>query len=137
MPNHLNKAETLAASQIAALLEQFSPARARAILAKVSAAAEDDAPPPFARSVAGPLGKLDTPLKTWLDAGTADLFRRKAAMRKQDASSALRDCAYAWVHQKTYTVMAAEKALHDADAMDVLAHMTGPFEGRESGGPDQ
>ena len=80
------------------------------------------------------MGKLDTPLKTWLDEGTAELFSRKAAMRHQEASAALRDCAYAWVHGKTYTVMAAEKALHDADAMDIREQMAVPFAGREIGG---
>jgi hypothetical protein len=41
---------------------------------------------------------------------------------------------YAWVYGKTYTLMVAEKALHDANAMDIRAQMAVPFEGREFGG---
>lgn len=130
----LSAIEADAARQVLDLLRALDTGQAERVLAHVEHELAASARPMFARTVAGPLGKLDTPVKTWLDSGTADLFRRKAAMRKQDGSAAMRDCVYAWVHGKTYTLMVAEKALHDADAMDVLAHLTGPFEGRETGG---
>lgn len=130
----LSAIEADAARQILDALNALGARQVQRVLEHVEGELAARELPMFARTVAGPLGKLDTPVKTWLDSGTADLFRRKAAMRKQDGSAAMRDCVYAWVHGKTYTVMVAEKALHDADAMDVLAHLAGPFEGREFGG---
>lgn len=133
----LSRKEQAIADQIRALLAQLPPDGVTRVLADVEEHLDADAQdgPVFARGRPhGPMGKLDTPLKTWLDEGTAELFSRKAAMRNQESSAALRDCAYAWVHGKTYTVMAAEKALHDADAMDIREQMAVPFAGREFGG---
>ncbi len=134
-PQRLRGREAPAAAAVLAALRDLRDEQVERVLAHVEAQrGQSPEAPMFARTVAGPLGKLDTPVKTWLDAGTADLLRRKAAARRQDASSAQRDCIYAWVHGKTYSLMVAEKALHDANAMDIREQMAGPFEGREFGG---
>ncbi|MEQ6437193.1 hypothetical protein V8Z74_19500 [Comamonas sp. w2-DMI] len=130
-----SKAQTKALAAVLAALEGLAGQDAQEVLERAMAQlAHSEPPPAFARGVAGPLGKLDTPVKTWLDSATAELFRQKAAARRQDASSAQRDCIYAWVHGKTYTVMVAEKALHDANAMDIREQMAVPFAGLEFGG---
>lgn len=130
----MTKDERVAADQILALLTRLPGDGSERVLAHLQDQLDERDLPMFSRGrPSGPLGKLDTPIKTWLDEGTAELFRRKAAMRHQDASAALRDCAYAWVHEKTYSLMVAEKALHDANAMDIREQMAGPFAGREFG----
>ena len=132
---HLSKAQKAALGAVLNALQELSPDEAQEVLdhALDHLAAEDQTPL-FARGIAGPFGKLDTPAKTWIDSRTDELFRQKAAARRQDVSSAQRDCIYAWVHGKTYTVMVAEKALHDANAMDIREQMAVPFAGREFGG---
>lgn len=134
-PEPLGRAEAAAAKSILAALANLDYDQAERVLAHVQEeldAAEGSAM--FARGIAGPNGKLSVCLKTWLDEGTAELFRRIAAARKQDASACNRDGIYLIVHGKTYTVMVAEKALHDADAMDIRANLTGPFAALEFGG---
>ncbi|MDR3064708.1 MAG: hypothetical protein LBV05_04240 [Comamonas sp.] len=132
---HLSKAQKAALGAVLNALQGLSPGDAQEALDHATAhLAGDEHTPMFARGIAGPFGKLDTPAKTWLDSRTDELFRRKAAERNQDGSSAQRDCMYAWVYGKTYTLMVAEKALHDANAMDIRAQMAVPFEGREFGG---
>lgn len=132
---HLSKAQKAALGAVLNALQGLSPGDAQEVLDHATAhLAGDEHTPMFARGIAGPFGKLDTPAKTWLDSRTDELFRRKAAERNQDGSSAQRDCMYAWVYGKTYTLMVAEKALHDANAMDIRAQMAVPFEGREFGG---
>ena len=133
--SHLSKAQNAALGAVMNALKSLSPDDAQEVLDHaIGHLVADDQTPMFARGIAGPFGKLDTPAKTWLDSRTDELFRQKAAARKQDSSSAQRDCMYAWVHGKTYTLMVAEKALHDANAMDIREQMAVPFEGREFGG---
>ncbi|WP_253279290.1 hypothetical protein [Comamonas testosteroni] len=132
---HLSKAQKAALGAVLNALQGLPPDDAQEVLDHAIAhLAGDEHTPMFARGIAGPFGKLDTPAKTWIDSRTDELFRQKAAARRQDVSSAQRDCIYAWVHGKTYTVMVAEKALHDANAMDIRAQMAVPFEGSEFGG---
>ena len=132
---HLSKAQKAALGAMLNALQGLPPDDAQEVLDHAIAhLAGDEHTPMFARGIAGPFGKLDTPAKTWIDSRTDELFRQKAAARRQDVSSAQRDCIYAWVHGKTYTVMVAEKALHDANAMDIRAQMAVPFEGSEFGG---
>lgn len=132
---HLSKAQNTALAAVLDALKGLPPEDAQEVLDHaLDHLAAKDQTPLFARGIAGPFGKLDTPAKTWIDSRTDELFRQKAAARRQDVSSAQRDCIYAWVHGKTYTVMVAEKALHDANAMDIRAQMAVPFEGSEFGG---
>ena len=132
---HLSKAQNTALAAVLDALKGLPPEEAQEVLDHaIEHLAGDNFTPMFARGIAGPFGKLDTPAKTWIDSRTDELFRQKAAARRQDVSSAQRDCIYAWVHGKTYTVMVAEKALHDANAMDIRAQMAVPFEGSEFGG---
>ncbi|WP_304350506.1 hypothetical protein [Comamonas testosteroni] len=132
---HLSKAQNTALAAVLDALKGLPPEDAQEVLDHaIEHLAGDNFTPMFARGIAGPFGKLDTPAKTWIDSRTDELFRQKAAARRQDVSSAQRDCIYAWVHGKTYTVMVAEKALHDANAMDIRAQMAVPFEGSEFGG---
>lgn len=131
----LSRTETAAAKAILAALANLDYEQAERVLAHVQQELDEaEGTAMFARGIAGPNGKLNVCLKTWLDEGTAELFRRIAAARKQDASACNRDGIYLIVHGKTYTVMVAEKALHDADAMDIRANLTGPFAALEFGG---
>ena len=133
--SHLSKAQNTALAAVLDALKGLPLEEAQEVLDHaIEHLAGDNFTPMFARGIAGPFGKLDTPAKTWIDSRTDELFRQKAAARRQDVSSAQRDCIYAWVHGKTYTVMVAEKALHDANAMDIRAQMAVPFEGSEFGG---
>ena len=133
--SHLSKAQNAALGAVMNALKGLSPEDAQEVLDHaIGQLAGDELTPMFARGIAGPFGKLDTPAKTWIDSRTDELFRQKAAARRQDVSGAQRDCIYAWVHGKTYTVMVAEKTLHDANAMDIREQMAVPFEGSEFGG---
>lgn len=138
-PQVLSRAETDAADRIIKALKGLAPEEAERVLAHVQARLDEaeGGDVMFARGIAGPNGALDTCMKTWVDSGTAELFRRRAAMRKQNSSACQRDCIYLLVHEKTYTLMVAEKALHDADAMDLREHLTGPFPARKFWGPGQ
>ena len=95
---------------------------------------QSNKPPMFARGIAGPLGKLDREVKARVDEHTHTLFLQQCALRGTDASSAVRDCVYALVHGKTYQQMVVEKINHDAQRIDVLAKLIGPFGATESGG---
>lgn len=132
-PKVLSRAEAAAAKAILATLARLGAEQAERVLAHVRARLQEsqDGDVMFARGIAGPNGALDTCMKTWVDRGTAELFRRIAAARKQNSSACQRDCIYLMVHEKTYTLMVAEKALHDADAMDLRANLTGPFAARK------
>ncbi|WP_280192128.1 hypothetical protein [Delftia sp. PS-11] len=136
-PKVLSRAEAAAAKSILAALARLDAEQAERVLAHVQAELDqaEGGDVLFARGIAGPNGALDTCMKTWVDSGTAELFRRRAAMRNQNSSACQRDCIYLLVHEKTYTVMVAEKALHDADAMDLREHLTGPFAARKFWGP--
>ena len=133
---HLSKAQNTALAAVLDALKGLPPEDAQEVLDHASEQLDVvDHTPMFARGIAGPFGKLDFPIKTWIDTHTAELFRQKAAARKQDSSAALRDCVYSWAHRKTYTLMVAEKAFHEANAMDIREEMAVPFAGREFGGP--
>ena len=85
----------------------------------------------FSRGVAGPLGKLEHPLKTKVDEHTHALFLRQCAMRNTDASNELRNCVYALVHGKSYDQMVIEKLNHAAQRTEALKNLIGPFGGPE------
>ena len=134
-PAHFSKSQSNAVALVLDVLSKYSLREAQEVLDHVmEQMAAEEHTPMFARGIAGPFGKLDTPAKTWIDSRTDELFRQKAAARRQDVSSAQRDCIYAWVHGKTYTLMVAEKAFHEANAMDIREQMAVPFEGSEFGG---
>jgi len=86
---------------------------------------DNDEIPVFARGVAGPLGKLDMDLKTKVDEGTYDLFCRQCRIEGVDVSGVLRDFVYAYVYQKTYGQMVAEKMSHDAHRIDAIKRLIG------------
>lgn len=138
-PQVLSRAEIDAAERTLKALKGLAPEEVERVLAHVQAQLDeaDGGDVMFARGIAGPNGALDTCMKTWVDRGTSELFRRMAVARKQNSSAYQRDCIYLLVHEKTYTLMVAEKALHDADAMDIRANLTGPFPARKFGGPDR
>lgn len=94
---------------------------------------QNDNHPVFARGIAGPLGKLDREVKARVDEHTHTLFLQQCALRGTDASSAVRDCIYALVHGKTYQQMVAAKINHDAQRIDALTKLIGPFCATESG----
>ncbi len=87
--------------------------------------------------MAGPLGKLDIPLRTKVDEATAGLFLRHCGQQATDTSMGLRDCVYALVYGKTYRQMVVEKVNHDAQRTEALAKLIGPFGSPEFGGPAQ
>jgi hypothetical protein len=133
--NQLTDAEREAAAQIQCLLAQFSPEQAERILAHVHHQADARNQPTFSRGrPIGPNGVLDDQLKTWVDAETGGLLRRQLRIANQEVSGFLRDCAYAKVYGKTYSMICAERMLHEANAMAALCALTGPFQGREVGG---
>lgn len=133
--NQLNDTEREAAAQILAVLAQFSAEQGHRILAHVQHQKDARDQPMFSRGrPQGPNGVLDDPLKTWVDKETGELLRRQLRMAHQDVSSFLRDCSYAKVYGKTYSMILAERAMHEANAMAALCSLTGPFPGREVGG---
>ena len=132
---HLSKAQNTALAAVLDAIKGLPAEDAQEVLDHATEKVDaEDHTPMFARGIAGPFGKLDYPIKTWIDTHTAELFRQMAAARKQDSSAALRDCVYVWAHSKTYTLMVAEKAFHEANAMDIREQMAVPFAGREFGG---
>lgn len=132
--NRLTEQQRNAAAKILQVLAQFNPEDADRILARVQEETDARDVPMFSRGrPLGPNGVMDTQLKTWVDKETGDLLRRQLRMSHQDVSGYLRDCAYARVYKKTYSMMAAERALHEANAMAALADLTGPFQDREIG----
>lgn len=133
MPDsQLNDTESEAAAQILGVLAQFSPEQADRILAHVQNQTDARDQPMFSRGrPLGPNGVMDDQLKTWVDSETGGLLRRQLRLGHQDVSSFLRDCAYAKVYGKTYSMILAERAMHEANAMAALSALTGPFQGRE------
>ena len=95
---------------------------------------EGDDMPMFARGIAGPLGKLDFPLKTKVDEQTHTLFLQQCNMRRTDTSSVLRDAVYAMTYGKTHTQMVIEKASHDDQCAQAMTRLIGPMWGPESKG---
>ncbi len=134
MPPDLTRKERVIADQIRALLAQLTPEGVARVLAEVEEHldAQDDDGPMFSRGIAGPLGKLEHPLKTKVDEHTHTLFLRQCAMQRTDASSQIRNCVYALVHGKSYDQMVVEKVNHDAQRTEALAKLIGHFGAPES-----
>lgn len=132
--NRLTEQQRNAATQILELLAQFNPEQAGRILAHVQQETDARDVPMFSRGrPLGPNGVMNTQLKTWVDDVTGDLLRRQLRITHQDVSGYLRDCAYARVYKKTYSMMVAERVMHEANAMAALSDLTGPFQGLEFG----
>ena len=93
---------------------------------------EDDDLPMFARGIAGPLGKLETPAKTKIDEKTHELWLQQCNLAGVDTSSVLRDFIYASVYGKTYRQMVMEKATHEAKRIEALRSFIGAFRDPES-----
>lgn len=129
-------AEAAALKKVVAAISGLDPQQVLKIFEHVQGELLDDGDnmPMFARGIAGPLGKLDTPLKTKIDAHTAELFLQHCALRGTDTSAELRDCTYALVHGKTYKQMVMEKVIHDAKRTETMLKLIGPFGGPESNG---
>lgn len=127
----LTRKERDAAGQILALLSQLAPESADRVLMHVhdqlDAHGHEDDRPHFSRGIAGPLGKLEHPLKTKVDEHTHTLFLQQCAMQRTDASNQLRNCVYALVHGKSYDQMVLEKVNHDAKRTEALVKLIGPF----------
>lgn len=135
MADSLNRQEQDIADQIRALLAQLPPDGVTRVLADVEEHldAEDDQGPVFSRGIAGPLGKLEHPLKTKVDEHTHALFLRQCAMQNTDASNELRNCVYAIVHGKSYDQMVIEKLSHAVQRTEALTKLIGSFGAPESG----
>lgn len=132
----LSRAEAAAVKAIQAALAGLDAEQAERVLARVQDKLDEEAGVPmFARGVAGPLGKLDIPLRTKVDDATAGLFLRHCRQLALDVSMVLRDCVYALVYGKTYRQMVVERVNHDAERTDALAKLIGPFGSPEFGGP--
>lgn len=93
-----------------------------------------NAPPMYARGIAGPLGKLGCDLKTKVDEHTHALFLQHCSMRGSDTANVLRDCVYALVHGRTYQQMVVDKINHDAKRTEALVKLIGHVEAPEFGG---
>ena len=133
---NFTQAETAAFKKVVAAIAGLDPQQVLKIFEHVQGqlADEGDDMPMFARGIAGPLGKLDTPLKTKIDAHTAELFLQHCALRGTDTSAELRDCTYALVHGKTYKQMVLEKVNHDAKRTETMLKLIGHFGAPESNG---
>lgn len=127
-------AESAALKKVVAAIAGLDPQQVLRIFEHVQGELQGDDVPMFARGIAGPLGKLDTPLKTKIDAHTAELFLQHCALRGTDTSAELRDCTYALVHGKTYKQMVMEKVIHDAKRTETMLKLIGPFGAPESNG---
>lgn len=132
---NLSRAEAAAAARVLEALKGLDPEQAERVLAHVHDQVVPDDSPMFARGIAGPLGKLDFPLRTKVDDATASLFLRHCRQLALDVSMVLRDCVYALVYGKTYRQMVVERVNHDAQRTEALAQLIGPFGSPEFGGP--
>nr|BDD45764.1 hypothetical protein 17 [bacterium] len=109
----LSRAEAAAFRAIQVILADLDAEQAERVLARVQDQLDEEAGGPmFARGFAGPLGKLDIPLRTKVDEATAGLFLRHCGQQATDTSMVLRDCVYALVYGKTYRQMVVEKENH-------------------------
>lgn len=124
----LSAAEAAVAARVIDALVGLDAGQVERVLAHAHRKlALDDAPPMFARGIAGPLGKLNCDLKTKIDEVTNDLWLPYCAARKSDTAGVLRDCVYALMHGKTYKQMVVEMINHDAKSTEALAKLIGPF----------
>ena len=129
---HLSKAQNTALAAVLDALKGLPPEDAQEVLDHaIEHLAADDQPPMFARGIAGPLGKLICAVKTKIDDVTYDLWLQYCAARGLDTACVLRDCIYALVHGKTYRQMVMEKMNHEANRIDAMARLIGPFGGPE------
>jgi hypothetical protein len=129
----LTAKEQAVANRLLDVLRDFDPDARDRILAKVQEQLDAEDAPVFARGIAGPLGKLDYPLKTKVDEHTHTLFLQQCALQRTDASNQIRNCVYALVHGKSYDQMVVERLSHDAKRTDALAKLIGPFGAPECG----
>jgi len=137
MTTPLTKKERVVGDQVLALLLHLPPESAVRVLAHVENfldAEEGNDGPRFSRGIAGPLGKLEHPLKTKVDEHTHTLFLQQCSMQSTDASNQLRNCVYALVHGRSYDQMVLEKLSHEAQRTQALAKLIGPFGGPEFDG---
>lgn len=131
----LSAVEAAAATRMFEALVNLDPRQVERVLAHVqSQLAQDDDVPMFARGIAGPLGKLSCDAKTKIDEITNGLWLQLCASRGLVTADMLRDCIYLLVHGKTYRQMVVEKINHDANCIDGLARLIGPFGAPEFGG---
>ena len=131
----LSLAEAAVAARVFDALVGLDAGQVERVLAHVQRQlAPDDDVPMFARGIAGPLGKLSCDAKTKIDEITHGLWLQLCASRGQVTADMLRDCIYLLVHGKTYRQMVVEKINHDANCIDGLARLIGPFGAPELGG---
>jgi len=133
--SQLDDTERAAATQILGVLAKFDNEQIDRILSHVQQQTDARDVPMFSRGrPLGPNGVMDDQLKTWVDSETGRLLRRLLRMGNQDVSGFLRDCSYAKVYGKTYSMIKAEQALHEANAISALSALTGPFQDLKFGG---
>lgn len=131
----LSLAEAAVAARVFDALVGLDAGQVERVLAHVQRQlAPDDVVPMFARGIAGPLGKLNCDAKTKIDEVTHGLWLQLCASRGLVTADMLRDCIYLLVHGKTYRQMVVEKINHDANCIDGLARLIGPFGAPELGG---
>jgi len=127
-------AESAALKKVVAAIAGLDPHQVLKIFEHVQDELQGDDVPMFARGIAGPLGKLECPLKTKVDEQTNTLFLQHCNMRRSDASSVLRDAVYAMTYGKTYQQMVMEMVTHDAKRTETMLKLIGPFGVPESNG---
>lgn len=131
----LSAVEAAAATRIFEALVNLDAGQVERVLAHVQRQlAQDESLPMFARGIGGPLGKLDWDAKTKIDEITHGLWLQLCASRRTVPAEMLRDCIYLLVHGKSYRQMVLEKVNHDANCIDGLARLIGPFGAPEFGG---
>ena len=131
----LSHSEEVIATRVLDALLGLDAEQVERVLAHVQRQlAPDDGVPMFARGIGGPLGKLDCDAKTKIDEITHGLWLRVCASRGVLPAEMLRDCIYLLAHGKTYRQMVMEKANHEANCIDALARLIGPFGAPELGG---
>jgi len=131
---HFTDKEAAALKKVVAAISGLDPQQVLKIFEHVQDELQGDDVPMFARGIAGPLGKLECPLKTKVDEQTHTLFLQQCNMRRSDTSSVLRDAVYAMTYGKTYQQMAIEKANHDAECAQAMTKLIGPMWGPELNG---
>ena len=133
---NVNYAEGGALKNVLAAIAGLDPQQVLKLFEQIQSQLVDegDDMPMFARGIAGPLGKLDFPLKTKVDEQTHTLFLQQCNMRRTDTSSVLRDAVYAMTYGKTHTQMVIEKASHDDQCAQAMTRLIGPMWGPESNG---
>lgn len=134
--NQLNDKERAIADQVRALLADLPPESVCRVLADVEEHldTQDEDGLAFSRGIAGPLGKLEHPLKTKVDEHTHTLFLQQCVLQGTTTSNEMRNCVYALVHRKSYDQMVMDRLNHDVKRTEALALLIGPFGGPKSRG---